>query len=283
MARSSIRRLLGRLGVAIGGKIRIGEATVQIRGTIEREPDAAASGLIFGPRVMISQGALGETRLIQPGALVTYRYRLRLPAGEAPAAWLAAARAAFPDAGWQLRSFDQASPDLGRLIDRMALFLSLVGLSALLVGGLGIGNAVESHIAGRTATIATLRGLGAPSRLVFAVYLSEIAAIAALAVTVGLVLGAILPIAAAPALAHLLPIAARPGIYPKPLALAALYGLITTLVFSWAAARRHRTDPGGAALSRHGRGRPPPNAAPCRRSHRVVGAGPRRPRCPRDW
>ena len=54
---------------------------MQIRGTIEREPDAAASGLIFGPRVMISAAALAETRLIQPGALVTYRYRLRLPAG----------------------------------------------------------------------------------------------------------------------------------------------------------------------------------------------------------
>jgi putative ABC transport system permease protein len=226
--------LLGRLGVAIGGTVNIGEATVQIRGTIEREPDAAASGLIFGPRVMIAEGALGATRLIQPGALVTYRYRLRLPAGEAPQAWLAAARAGFPDAGWQLRSFDQASPDLERMIGRVALFLSLIGLSALLVGGLGIGNAVQSHIAGRTATIATLKSLGAPSRLVVAVYLSEIAAVAGLAIAVGLALGAIVPVAAAPVLAHLLPIAARPGIYPKPLLLAALYGLVTTLVFSWA-------------------------------------------------
>jgi putative ABC transport system permease protein len=225
--------LLGRLGVAAGGTIRIGEASVQIRGTIEREPDAAASGLIFGPRVMIAEGALGATRLIQPGALVTYRYRVRLPVSEAPQAWLAAARAAFPDAGWQLRSFDQASPDLERLIGRVALFLSLVGLSALLVGGLGIGNAVQSHIAGRTATIATLKSLGAPSRLVFAVYLSEIVAVAALAIAVGLALGAIVPPAAAPMLAHLLPVAARPGIYPKPLVLAALYGLMTTLVFSW--------------------------------------------------
>ncbi len=73
--------ILGRLGEKIGDMIKIGEAALQIRATIAREPDAAASGLILGPRVMISSAALAETRLIQPGALVTYRYRLRLPAG----------------------------------------------------------------------------------------------------------------------------------------------------------------------------------------------------------
>ena len=84
--------LLGRLGVKIGDAIKIGEAVLQVRAAIEREPDAAASGLIFGPRVLISSAALPATRLIQPGALVNYRYRLRLPAGEAPDAWAKRAR-----------------------------------------------------------------------------------------------------------------------------------------------------------------------------------------------
>jgi putative ABC transport system permease protein len=224
--------LLGRLGVAIGGQIRIGEATFQIRGTVEREPDAAASGLILGPRVMIAAAALGETRLIQPGALVTYRYRLRLPAGEAAGIWVDKARAAFPDAGWELRSFGQATPDLQRLIDRVAMFLSLVALSTLLVGGEGIANATRAHIAAKTATIATLKCLGASSRLVFTVYFCEIIALAAAAIIAALVIGALLPIAAAPVLAHLLPVSARLGIYGEPLAVAALYGLLTTLVFA---------------------------------------------------
>jgi putative ABC transport system permease protein len=224
--------ILGRLDVEIGDTIKIGAAALQIRGTIEREPDAAASGLVFGPRVMISSAALSETHLIQPGALVTYRYRLRLPAAVPPAIWADKARASFPDAGWEIRSFAQASPDLQRLIDRVALFLSLVGLSALLVGGVGIGNAVRSHIAAKTATIATLKCLGASTRLVFAVYLYEITALAFLAIAAALGIGAVLPLAAAPLLAHLLPISPRPGIYPEPLALAALYGLLTTLVFS---------------------------------------------------
>ncbi len=224
--------ILGRLDVKIGGLIKIGEAALQIRGMIEREPDAAFSGLVLGPRIMISSSALSETRLVQPGALVTYRYRVRLPAGEAPAAWTQTARAAFPDAGWELRSFGKAAPAVQQLIDRVGLFLSLVGLSTLLVGGVGIGNAVRGHVAARTPTIATLKCLGAPTRLVFTVYLCEILALALIAIAAALTVGALLPIAAAPLLGRLLPVPARLGIYPGPLLLAALYGLLTTLVFS---------------------------------------------------
>ncbi|MBV8121997.1 MAG: FtsX-like permease family protein [Alphaproteobacteria bacterium] len=224
--------LFSRLDMRIGDTIKIGEAVLQVRGTIEGEPDAAASGLIFGPRVMISTAALAGTKLVQPGALVSYRYRLRLPAGKTPAEWIGAARAAFPDAGWELRSFSQASPDLQRLIDRVALFLSLVGLSTLLVGGVGIGNAVRGHIAAKATTIATFKCLGAPTRLVFLVYISEIAGLAGLTILAALLLGALLPIAIAPLLKHLLPILARPGIYGRPLAFAALYGALTTLLFS---------------------------------------------------
>lgn len=248
--------LLGRLGVRVGDAIKIGEAVLRIRGAIDREPDAAASGLIFGPRVMISAAALGETQLIRPGALVTYRYRLRLPAGQAAEAWVNKARTAFPDAGWELRSFGQASPDLQRLIDRVALFLSLVGLSALLVGGVGIGNAVNGHIVAKTATIATLKCLGAPNRLVFAVYLCEIMVLAVLAILAALLIGALLPIAAAPLLAHLLPIVARTGIYGRPLASAALYGLLTTLVFSlWPLAATSRIPAGALFRDRVDRAR----------------------------
>jgi putative ABC transport system permease protein len=224
--------ILGRLGLAIGDRIKIGDAVLQLRATVAREPDAAAGGLIFGPRVLISAAALAETGLIRSGALVTYHYRLRLPSGVDPAAWAKTAGAAFPEAGWQIRSFGEASPSLQRLIDRVALFLSLVGLTALLVGGVGIGNAVGGYIAGKTATIATLKCLGASTRLIFAVYFAEIMALALLGIAVALVLGALAPLAAAPFLAKVLPVSVRFAVHPAPLALAALFGLLTTLVFS---------------------------------------------------
>ncbi len=118
------------------------------------------------------------------------------------------------------------------MIDRVALFLSLVGLTALLVGGVGIGNAVGGYIKGKTATIATLKCLGASTRLVFAAYLVEIMALALLGIVVALLLGTLAPVMAAPLLASVLPISVRFGVYPAPLALAALFGLLTTFVFS---------------------------------------------------
>jgi len=224
--------ILDRLGLAIGDSIKIGDAVLELRATVVREPDAAMGGLIFGPRALIAAEALADTRLIQPGALVNYHYRVRLSPGVDPAMWAEKARAAFPEAGWQLRSFNDASPSLQRLIDRVGLFLSLVGLTALLVGGVGIGNAISGYIAGKTKTIAILKCVGASSRLVFSAYFFATLILATLGIAASVVLGALAPIAAAPFLARVLPVSVRFAVYPAPLALAALFGLLTTLVFS---------------------------------------------------
>jgi putative ABC transport system permease protein len=224
--------ILTRLGLKLGDSIRVGAAVLQLRAAIEREPDAAAGGLALGPRVMISAEALAESGLIQPGSLVTYRYRVRLLRGSDVASWAEAARAAFPEAGWQIRTFREASPTLQGSIERVAVFLGLIGLTALLVGGVGIGNATRSYIAGKTTTIATLKCLGASPRLVFAAYLVEILALAGIGIAFALLLGALTPVAVTPLLARVLPAPARLGFYPGPLALAALFGVLTTLLFS---------------------------------------------------
>jgi putative ABC transport system permease protein len=223
--------ILDRLGLNLGDSVKIGDATLKLRATIDHEPDAVSGGLEFGPRVIVAAEALAETGLIRPGALVAYHYRLRLPGERDAAFWAEQARSAFPEAGWQIRTFDEASPALRRLIDRLALFLTLVGLTALLVGGVGIGNAVGGYIAGKTETIATLKCLGAPAQLVFAVYFVEIIALASLGIAVALSLGALVPILSRPLLGRLLPVSIQLGIYPGPLALAALFGLLTTLLF----------------------------------------------------
>jgi putative ABC transport system permease protein len=224
--------ILDRLGLVVGDSIKIGETTLQLRATIQREPDAAAGGLQFGPRVIIAAQALAETGLLRPGALVSYHYRVRLPPAVDARSWAERARADFPTAGWQVRTFGEASPALRRLIDRLAQYLNLVGLTALLVGGIGIGNAVGFYIAGKTTTIATLKCLGASTRLVFAVYFVEVVALALFGIAAALALGAMVPVAARPLLARVLPVTVQFAAYPGPLALAALFGLLTTLVFA---------------------------------------------------
>jgi putative ABC transport system permease protein len=238
-----------RLGLKLGDEFRIGGAVLRLSAIIESEPDRAFGGLVFGPRVTIAQAALAATELIQPGALVTYDYRLILaPKGDGwsdAAGWMRAANAAFPEAGWQLRSGADASPSLQRFIDRVGFFLSVAGITALLVGGVGIGNAVAGYVASKTTAIATLKCLGASTRLVFAAYFAQILALALLGIVAGLVLGGIAPALIAPLLKGLLPVSLRLGLYPAPLAIAALCGVLTVLVFAlWPLAAIGRVMPG---------------------------------------
>ncbi|MBV9523154.1 MAG: ABC transporter permease, partial [Alphaproteobacteria bacterium] len=171
--------LLARLDLRVGDALRIGEGEFTIRAALTKEPDFAGTFVIFGPHVLIAAAALPATGLLQPGALISHSYRLRLRAGDTVRGFEDRAAAAFPDAGWRVRDFNNATPAIARFLDRIALFLTLVGLTALLVGGVGIGNAVRGYLNGKIATIATLKCLGAPAPLVFRLYFVQIMALAA--------------------------------------------------------------------------------------------------------
>lgn len=224
--------MLDRLGLKLGDRIRVGEAIYQLRATITREPDRGAAAFILGPRLMVGRASLAATNLIQPGSIVYYHYRLKLPPTLDSRAWLGQLMRRFPDAGWRTRSFYNAVPRLQEFLDRIALYLTLIGLTALLVGGLGIGNAVKAYLDGRSTTIAILKCLGASGRLIFQIYFAQTLAIALLGIAIGLALGALVPFALSGTLAQVLPVVARVGLYPGALLLAAAYGLLTTVAFT---------------------------------------------------
>ncbi|MDO9563408.1 MAG: ABC transporter permease, partial [Bradyrhizobium sp.] len=160
--------LLARLDLKVGDRISVGNATFQIRSLVSAEPDKLAGGVGLGPRFLVSEAGLRATGLLQPGSLVRWIYRVKLPdsaANDRAAAALADdARSSLPEAGWEIRSRDNASPQLERTINRFTQFLTLVGLAALLVGGVGVGNAVKSHHDRRREVIATMKALGASGR-----------------------------------------------------------------------------------------------------------------------
>jgi len=131
-------------------------------------------------------GGVGRDRAAATGALVTYDYRVKLTRTSDGAAWVARGARQFPDAGWQVRTANEASPALQRFIDPHRAVSRLVAITALLVGGIGIASAVSYFIAGKTATIATLKSLGAPNHLVFAVYAAQIGMLALAGVAIGL-------------------------------------------------------------------------------------------------
>ncbi len=254
---------LNRMGLSLGAKVLLGGQTFELRGVIESEPDLLSSGFNFAPRFLVSLDGLRASGLIQPGSLVDHIYKVALPDG-APDAAIAEVRrlatADFPDAGWNIRSRANAAPALSANIERFSQFLTLVGLTALIVGGVGVANAVRAYLDGKRGVIATFKSLGAPARFAVLVYLVQIMVIGLIGIVLGLVLAAIIPYAAALALANYLPVAGGGGFFPGALALAAVFGLITTLAFAIIPLGRARDIPATALFREQGfeqRGLPP--------------------------
>ncbi|ESZ00993.1 ABC transporter permease [Mesorhizobium sp. LNHC209A00] len=256
--------LFERLHLKIGDRLKLGTATFELRARLVAEPDAVSDGFGFAPRLMISTEGLAATGLIQPGSLVENAYKVRLPAGADEARLKAIQDQAakdFPEAGWSIRTRSNAAPALSSNIERFSQFLTLVGLTALVVGGVGVANAVRAYLDGKRGVIATFKSLGASGGFVFAVYLVQILIIAALGIVLGLVLAALMPFAASAALRSVIPVPAQGGFYPGALAMAALFGLLVTLAFALLPLGRARDVPATALfreMGLEGRGLPRP-------------------------
>lgn len=226
--------LLERLGLSVGDTMRIGDAIFDIRAAIAAEPDALSDGIGLAPRVIMPLAALDASGLIQPGSLVEHAYRVRMAPGTTGAGMRAAidaANRAHPSAGWSVRTRSNAAPALAANIERFAQFLTLVGLTALVTGGVGVANAVRAFLESKRDVIATFKCLGAPGGLVTLTYLIQIVLVGAVGIGAGLLLAALAPFAALWALDGVIPLPAA-GFYPGALALAVLFALLTILVFA---------------------------------------------------
>ncbi|TWG61010.1 MULTISPECIES: ABC transporter permease [unclassified Aminobacter] len=244
-----------RLGVEVGDRISLGTAEFELRAVIASEPDAVSEGFGLAPRLLVSLDGLRASGLIQPGSLIEHAYKIRLPAGTTDAAIeqiSEQATAGFPEAGWSIRSRTNAAPSLSANVERFSQFLTLVGLTALVVGGVGVANAVRAYLDAKRPVIATFKSLGASGRFVFTIYLVQIMMISAVGIVIGVVLGALMPPLAASFLSSVLPVPQAGGIFPGALALGALFGILVTLGFALLPLGRARDVPATALFREMG-------------------------------
>ncbi|WP_367161441.1 ABC transporter permease, partial [Mesorhizobium sp.] len=247
--------LFERLNLHVGDRLKLGSAVFELRARLVSEPDAVSDGFGFAPRLMMSRGGLAASGLVQPGSLVENAYKVRLPEGTSEARIKdiqAQAAKDFPQAGWSIRTRSNAAPALSSNIERFSQFLTLVGLTALVVGGVGVANAVRAYLDGKRGVIATFKSLGASGGFVFTVYLVQILLIAGLGIVLGLILGAAMPFVASALLQSVIPVPAQGGFYPGALAMAALFGLLVTLAFALLPLGRARDVPATALFREMG-------------------------------
>ncbi len=263
--------LAARLNVKVGDPLKIGTARFVFRAVLAAEPDKLAGGIAFGPRVVIGRDALSAAGLAGEASLVRWTSRLDMGRGGPPpdeaalARGVDAIRAALPGAGFEVRTRRNVSPEFDRNLGRFTQFLTLVGLTALVVGGVGIANAVRATIERKRASLAVLKSLGATGGVVFAVSLAQVFAVALVGVAAGLVLGAALPFLLLALFGSVIPFPIDPVVLPRDLLQGVAFGLLTTLAFSLGALGRAHDIPVSALF----RDAVEPDAAPLRLRYRV--------------
>jgi putative ABC transport system permease protein len=243
--------LLDRLHVRRGDLMKLGNATFRVMAALDKEPDRISTGFSLGPRLLISVKGLPATGLVTPESLVNYTYRIALsgaPADPVQArtaitAFRDAAERHFPEAGWNIRDRSDAAPGIKRFVEQLTMFLTLVGLVALGVGGVGAGQAILAFLDRKRNDIAILKSLGASGGFVFLIFFLQVMAVAVLATLLGAALGAVLPFAAVWYYGNALPVPPSIGLYPVPLLLALAFGLLSAVAFAVPPLSRARAVP----------------------------------------
>lgn len=258
-----------RLGVRRGDAIRIGGQPVTVGGIIADEPDRLGEGLSLGPPVIVGSDLPQRAGLLAPGAMYRSKTRVSFTGQRSPEAEIERLKKAFPDAGFQYRTRDNAAPGADRFVKQMGEFLTLVGLAALTIAGIGIGGGVSSYLEARRTSIATLKVVGATSADIARIYLLQILAAGLVGSLAGLAAGVLVTPLLASALGTLLPVASGFVFAPGALARAAAYGLLVALVFAAPPLLRARDYPAMALM----RARVAPLAALGRRALLPVGLG----------
>ncbi|AWZ21252.1 ABC transporter, permease protein [Roseovarius sp. TM1035] len=245
--------LAARLGITVGDTFRLGEREFRLMAELVKEPDQTRAGFGLGPRTIVSRANLDGSGLLSAGSLFTTKYRLDLPEGTDLAAFEARALQELDGSGFRWSDARNASPRVAEFVTRLGAFLVLVGLSGLAVGGVGISAALRAYLAGKVQVIATLRTLGADQRTIFLTYFIQVGVLALLGIIGGLILGVGLPVLLGPVIAARLPVPAIFAPYAAPMAEAALYSVLSVLIFTlWPLARARNIR--AAALYREAAG-----------------------------
>ncbi|HET8761122.1 MAG TPA: FtsX-like permease family protein, partial [Nitrospiria bacterium] len=225
--------LLIRLGLSPGDRFRLGDAEFVAAAVLRAEPDRTAGAFSLGPRVLIARAALDHTALVRTGSRVRYRTLVALPAEAEPAERVRdALRAELADEPVQIAAFADAQPQLRRSLDRVGAYLGLVGVTALLLGGVGVAGSARALLAERWRTIALLKCVGAEARTVAWATLGELAVLGLCGGALGAGFGALgqrVLTAAAAAFTGLSPSGAAS---PWPYAQGAMVGVLTGVAFS---------------------------------------------------
>ena len=224
--------LLTELGARTGDTLALGESRFAIIGTLRNVPGDVGIAAALGPRVYIAQRYVAETGLLGFGSRAEYEALLQLPAGTDADRFEDDHRTTLRDEHVRARTVRDTERSLTRGVDQLHSFLGVVGLVALLLGGIGVASAIRAYVAEKTDAIAMLRCVGASSSQVLAIYLLQAAALGLAGAAVGAALGVAAQFALPQILGDFIPVDVRPALEPMAIAAGLALGVWVAAIFA---------------------------------------------------
>ncbi len=225
------REFLVRSGAAVGDTLQLGSRHFRIAAVLKSEPDRLASGMDLGPRLLITRKGLEGSGLIQFGSRATEFFLYRLPASGLDLDQARAILTQGLERRVRINDYRNPNPSVSRGLDRMANFLSLIGLLALLVAGLGVATTIHTYLQQKLDSIAVLKCLGGRSMQVMRIYLIQGLSLGAIGSLLGVGLGYLVQLIFPPMLRGLLDLPTGLEIAPGAAVQGFLIGIVVTLFF----------------------------------------------------
>jgi putative ABC transport system permease protein len=226
------RGLLLTLGASVGDSLTLGNAAFRITGVIQSVPGDVGIAAVVGPRVYLSQANIPATGLLGYGSRASYEAVLKLGKELPPSVFLGVYDRKFRAEGARIRTAGRNEERLSDTIDQMSDFLALVGLVALLLGGIGVASGVHAFVMRKIDTVAILRCVGATSRQVLVIYVAQAAVMGLIGAAMGAALGVGFQVLFPRLLKDFLPIDVSLTLVPSAILLGLLIGVWVALVFA---------------------------------------------------
>jgi putative ABC transport system permease protein len=224
--------LLVTLNARVGDTLALGYGRFKIIGTLKSVPGTPGVAEIIGPRVFIPERFLPETQLLVFGSTAEYGTVARLPDGTDPDKAVKPFRKKLDKAQLRFQTVNESEEQATRSISQLTRFIGIVGLIALLLGGVGVASGVRAYVARKIDTVAILRCLGASSGQVLAMYVAQAAAMGLLGAMAGAALGVAVQFGLPVVFKDFLPVDVKVQLEPQAILTGVLIGGWIALIFA---------------------------------------------------
>jgi putative ABC transport system permease protein len=224
--------LLTSLNARIGDTLRLNFGTFTIIGTIKDVPGAVGIAEMLGPRVFIPAKYIAETQLLVFGSIAERTVLAKLPSGLDPDKFIKPLKPRLDAQQVRSRTVTQSEMATADAIDNLSNFIGIVGLVALLLGGIGVASGVRAFVARKIDTVAVLRCLGASSGQVLSIYVVQAAVMGLAGAAAGAALGVAIQFILPLALTEVLPIDVQVALVPSAVLTGLAVGGWIALIFA---------------------------------------------------